>query len=122
MIQLDYRDARPIYRQVKDGLRRLVMTGALQQGDQIPSVRQMAAQLAVNPNTIARAYAELEAEGFLATVGGKGTFVAQSGAEPGLLRRRELAQKARELAAELRTLGMSEDEWAALWKGGKDDA
>ena len=56
MIQLNYRDARPIYEQVKDGLRHLVVTGALQAGDKLPSVRALASSLAINPNTIQRAY------------------------------------------------------------------
>ena len=63
MIHLDYRDSRPIYEQVKDGLRRLMVTGVLASGDKLPSVRAMASQLSINPNTIQRAYAELEAEG-----------------------------------------------------------
>ena len=63
MISLNYRDARPIYEQVRDGLRRLVVTGAIAQGEKLPSVRSLAASLAINPNTIQRAYAELEAEG-----------------------------------------------------------
>ena len=56
MLSLDYRDARPIYEQVRDGLRRLVVTGALVQGEKLPSVRAMASTLAINPNTIQRAY------------------------------------------------------------------
>ena len=52
MISLNYRDARPIYEQVRDGLRRLVITGALSPGDKLPSVRSMASTLAINPNTI----------------------------------------------------------------------
>ena len=57
MIRLNYRDARPIYEQVRDGLRHLVVTGAIGQGEAFPSVRAMAASLAINPNTIQRAYA-----------------------------------------------------------------
>ena len=63
MITLNYRDARPIYEQVCDGLRRLIVSGAIADGDKLPSVRALATQLAINPNTIQRAYAELEAEG-----------------------------------------------------------
>ena len=77
MIQLNYRDARPIYEQVKDGLRHLVVTGALQAGDKLPSVRALASSLAINPNTIQRAYRELEADGYILSVAGKGSFVAQ---------------------------------------------
>ena len=62
MISLNYRDARPIYEQVKDGLRKLVVSGALQPGEKLPSVRAMASTLAINPNTIQRAYEALERE------------------------------------------------------------
>ena len=65
MLSLNYRDARPIYEQVKDGLRHLVVTGAIQAGDKLPSVRALASSLAINPNTIQRAYSELENEGFI---------------------------------------------------------
>ena len=63
MITLNYRDARPIYEQVCDGLRRLIVSGAIADGDKLPSVRALATQLAINPNTIQRAYNELEANG-----------------------------------------------------------
>ena len=75
MIHLDYRDSRPIYEQVKDSLRRLMVTGVLAPGDKLPSVRSMASQLSINPNTIQRAYRQLEMEGWIATVPGKGCFV-----------------------------------------------
>lgn len=72
MLSLDYRDARPIYEQVRDGLRRLVVTGALVQGEKLPSVRSMASSLAINPNTIQRAYEALEAEGYCTRCRGRG--------------------------------------------------
>ena len=77
MIHLDYRDARPIYEQVKDGLRKLMVTGALRGGDKLPSVRTLAMELAINPNTIQRAYSQLEAEGYIVSVSGKGNFVEE---------------------------------------------
>ena len=76
MLNLDYRDARPIYKQVRDGLRRLMVTGAIQEGEKLPSVRSLASTLAINPNTIQRAYESLEAEGYLYSVPGKGSFAA----------------------------------------------
>ena len=63
MIQLNYRDAKPIYEQVKEGIRKLVVSGALKPEEKLPSVREMASKFAINPNTIARAYRELEEEG-----------------------------------------------------------
>ena len=64
MLSLNYRDSRPIYEQVRDGLRRLIITGATPPGDKLPSVRALAGQLAINPNTIQRAYEALEQEGY----------------------------------------------------------
>ena len=81
MLHLNYRDGRPIYEQVKDGLRRLLVTGAIVPGEKLPSVRQLASQLAINPNTIQRAYRELELQEWIATVPGKGCFVCGTPAE-----------------------------------------
>ena len=75
MIHLDYRDTRPIYSQITDGFREQISAGILREGDRLPSVRELAAQLAINPNTIQRAYRELEMQGWIATVPGKGCFV-----------------------------------------------
>ncbi len=75
MIHLDYRDARPIYAQILDGFREQIRSGVLQPGDKMPSVRELATQLTINPNTIQRAYRELEASGLIASVPGKGSFV-----------------------------------------------
>lgn len=77
MISLDARDARPIYEQVKEGLRHLMVAGAIQPGEKLPSVRALAASLAINPNTIQRAYEALEREGYVQAVPGKGCFAAK---------------------------------------------
>ena len=76
MITINTRDPRPIYAQIKEALCRLILTGALQTNERLPSVREMAAQLAINPNTIQRAYRELEHEGFIYSMTGKGSFAA----------------------------------------------
>ena len=75
MINLDYRDGRPIYQQILDGFRSQIRAGVLLEGDKMPSVRELAAQLAINPNTIQRAYRELESQGWIVSVAGKGSFV-----------------------------------------------
>ena len=111
MIRLNYRDARPIYEQVKDGLRHLVVTGALQAGDKLPSVRALASTLAINPNTIQRAYEALEREGYLYTVAGKGSFAARQG-DVNAERRERLLEQFDASAAELLFLGLSPDELA----------
>lgn len=79
MLELNYRDARPIYEQIKDGLRRLILSDVIRQDEKLPSVRELASQLAINPNTIQKAYRELEQEGYIYTVSGRGSFAAPSG-------------------------------------------
>ena len=118
MIHLDYRDSRPIYEQVKDSLRRLMVTGVLAPGDKLPSVRSMASQLSINPNTIQRAYAELESEGYVVSVTGKGSFVAE-GDTQNAARKAELTRKLKPVLEELRNLGMTREELLRLWEGEK---
>lgn len=77
MIQINYRDPRPIYEQVKDGIRKLAYSGMMAPDEKLPSVRELASKLAINPNTISKAYKELEQEGFLYTITGRGTFMNQ---------------------------------------------
>ena len=113
MISLNYRDSRPIYEQIKDGLRKLIVTGAMQPDEKLPSVRALAQQLSINPNTIQRAYNELESEGYIYSVPGKGSFASgDTGAEE--KRKKELMEQMRELATELKYLGVSESELLAL--------
>ena len=108
MISLNYRDQRPIYEQVKDGLRHLVVTGALQAGDKLPSVRALASSLAINPNTIQRAYESLEAEGYVYSIPGKGSFAApRTGVDEE--RRDRLLGQFDSLTAELLYLGVTRD-------------
>ncbi len=76
MILLDYRDKRPIYEQVVYKLEKLIVGGGLEANYKMPSVRSLALELSVNPNTIQRAYAQMEQEGYIYTVSGRGSFVA----------------------------------------------
>lgn len=76
MIVIDYKDRRPIYEQVVDRFQNLIVKGAIRAGEQMPSVRSMAMELAINPNTIQKAYAELERRGFTYAVKGRGSFVS----------------------------------------------
>ena len=114
MIQLNYRDPRPIYEQIQSELRRLILSGALERGDRLPSVRELAGQLAINPNTIQRAYRELEADGLIVSLAGKGSFVADADA---LGRQKRLAaeQALRDAGRALAALGYSAEELDALW-------
>ena len=78
MIVLDYRDRRPLYEQVAERLQEMMFNGVLPQDAQLPSVRSLATDLSINPNTIQRAYGELERQGYIYSVKGKGSFVADS--------------------------------------------
>lgn len=100
MIQLNYRDAKPIYEQIKEGLRRLVITGVIATDEKLPSVRELASELSINPNTIQRAYRELEQEGYIYTISGKGSFAAQQ-QDVNRRRNEELLQKFDEIVKEL---------------------
>ena len=109
MIQLNYRDPRPIYEQVKDGIRKLAYSGVLGPDDKLPSVRELAMKLAINPNTISRAYKELEQEGFIYTVTGKGTFINQE-FDLNDSRKEELWQQFEKAAKGLLEMAVTEEE------------
>lgn len=113
VINLNYRDSRPIYEQIRDEMRRLILSGALGAEEKLPSVRELASGLAINPNTIQRAYRELEAEGFIYSVAGKGSFVANAPPVDGA-RKDRLLEQLRDTARELRFLGMTEEELIAV--------
>ena len=75
MIFIDYNDKRPIYEQVTEKIQTLILNGVLESDSKLPSVRSLAMELSINPNTIQRAYSELEREGFIYSVKGRGNFV-----------------------------------------------
>ena len=112
MVKIDYRDGRPIYEQVADGIEELALRGALPADTQLPSVRQFAMELSINPNTIQRAYAELERQGYIYSIKGKGSFVADNGhvKEAG---RQEVLQRQVDLAKEACALGVTKEQ---LWE------
>jgi GntR family transcriptional regulator len=76
MIELDIRSRQPIYEQLVEKIKRLIMTGVMKSDEQFPSVRQLATQLTINPNTIQKAYRELEQQGYIYSLPGKGSFVS----------------------------------------------
>ena len=100
MIQLNYRDSKPIYEQIKDGLRRLVVTGVVKKDEKLPSVRELATSLSINPNTIQKAYRELEQEGYIYTIAGKGSYAAEK-ADVASGRNEELMKEFDEIVKEL---------------------
>lgn len=123
-IQVDPRDRRPIYEQLIGNIRELVLCGALAPDEQMPSVRALAAELAINPNTIQKAYAELERRGVIYSAPGRGSFVCP---DPAPLRREELDGRRvalREAMAEAKRCGLSRTEAEAIletiWRNDDD--
>ena len=109
MIHLDYRDVRPIYAQIVDGYRSQISAGILLPGEKLPSVRELAVQLSINPNTIQRSYRQLEAEGWIATVPGKGCFVCGI-PQSAIDRKQELLTAFDRAVVELVSYGVSREE------------
>lgn len=108
MIHIDYQDKRPIYEQVVEKIQMLIVKGAFEKDMKLPSVRALAIELSINPNTIQRAYAELESNGFIYTVKGRGNFV--SAKENYMDNERDLAlQQVRKAAKQAMQLGIEEN-------------
>jgi len=114
---IDPKSALPIYRQIIAQIRRGVAAGLLAPGDQLPSVRELAARLLVNPNTVARVYRDLERDGLLETRRGQGTFIsANAEALAESERRRLLAEQLEEVARDARAFGLSDEAALELFR------
>ena len=113
MIILDYRDSRPIYEQIVEKFKLLILKGALTQDEKMPSVRNLAMELSINPNTIQRAYAALESQGYIYTVKGKGNFVSDKAI---LMKdyQKEIRSQLSEVCKQAASAGMSREEFMAL--------
>lgn len=101
MIQLDLKDPRPIYEQIKDKIKGLIINGVLKPDEKIPSVRELAQQLTINPNTIQKAYKDLESDGLIYSVKGKGNFIAVVDTNLKSNRRNDLFNQMNEIVKEL---------------------
>lgn len=120
MLQIDFRDSRPIYEQVADGIERLAMQGVLEGDCQLPSVRQLAVELSINPNTIQRAYGELESRGVIYSVKGRGNFVSGDCAQLRQRRLHEIGAQICQLVQSARELG-ADDAMLSKWLCGKEE-
>ena len=122
MVHLDYRDVRPIYAQIIDSFKEQITAGILKTGDKLPSVRELASELAINPNTIQRSYRALEADGWIVTVPGKGCFVSANGNCQEQERKKQLTIFD-EACAALLALGMTREELGQrITEGGNSNA
>lgn len=109
MIIIDYKDTRPIYEQIVERFKTLMLKGAMQPDEQMPSVRNLAMELSINPNTIQKAYAELERQGFLYTVKGRGSFVSGDNSLVDK-RKMEYVEQILTLVREVMEIGMTKKE------------
>ena len=116
MINIDFKDRRPIYQQLMDSVEDLAAKGLLKANAQLPSVRQLAVDLSINPNTIQRAYAELEKRGVLYTVPGKGSFLSDNRKQLLEDKENKLLQALRDIFAQALELGLSLDDLLARAK------
>lgn len=106
MITIDYKDRRPLYQQIMDKIEELAAIGLINADEQLPSVRSLATELAINPNTIQRAYAELEKKGVTYSVPGKGSFLAKSQTSIVQDRTAEIAERLADIINESKKLAM----------------
>ena len=107
---IDYQDSRPIYEQIVENFKMQIFKGILQPDDQMPSVRSLSMELSTNPNTVQKAYAELERQGYIYTVKGRGNFVKDS---TGLLKdnkKEELIKAVVDLFVEAKEIGIPLEE------------
>lgn len=115
--RIDPKSAIPIYRQITDSIRRGVAAGLLAPGERLPSVRDLAARLLVNPNTVAKVYRDLERDGLLDTRRGDGTYVSADAATMAEAeRRRLLADQLRTVARDVRAFGLSREAAVDLFR------
>lgn len=110
MFQLDFRDKRPLYEQIKANIKELIISGILKSDERIPSVRELAQTLTINPNTIQKAYKDLETEGLIYSVRAKGSFVAPFNAAANPARLDELMSELEKILAELVYLNVSQEQ------------
>lgn len=110
MLQLDFGDRRPLYEQIKDKLKNLIISGVLKENERIPSVRELAASLAINPNTIQKAYKDLESEGYIYSQKAKGSFVSPRLDAANEADIKALSESLTSIVTELKFLGIGIDE------------
>ena len=120
MILIDYKDRRPIYEQIIETFQQMILCGALEANQPMPSVRSLAMELSLNPNTIQRAYQELERSGYIYTVKGKGSFVSEI-TMAAKNKRVEIANSMKELVKQANSLGITHTELHQMWQEALDN-
>ncbi|NLK71663.1 MAG: GntR family transcriptional regulator [Clostridiales bacterium] len=128
MFQLDLKNGKPIYEQVVDKFKELIINGVLKPDDKIPSVRDLAQQLTINPNTIQKAYRELEYQGYIYSVQGLGSFISHPKTTIDHVKANQLKEQISSDIFELLYMGIGTQELKDFlssiltsWKGGKEN-
>lgn len=115
MLKVDPRSSTPIYEQIELGVKELILKGALKSGEKLPSVREMSSILTINPNTISKAYGELEREGIIETLRGKGTFITKNCRGKVDVKKMEyISEELKKIILEASYGGVSEDSFKEL--------
>ena len=114
MILIDYKSRKPIYEQIIDNVKELIVSGVLERDEQLPSVRQLAQELAINPNTIQKAYAELERQGVIYSLKGRGSFVGSSLNELRSVQQAALLEEVAQLSGALCQLAVEQETVCAV--------
>ena len=109
MYRIDYKDSRPVYEQIVDTYKRMILIGVMEEDEKMPSVRSLAMELSANPNTIQKAYTELERQGFIYTVKGRGNFVMKNAALR-MQRKEEIITDMETLLKEVREMNLDPEE------------
>ena len=121
MIKIDYKDGRSLHEQIEEGIKSLIISGILKADEQLPSVREMSLSLTVNPNTVQKAYKQLESDGFICSIKGKGNFVSSLPEKKDVKRIEELYELLSETAKELKFYGEDKKEAEMIikniWEG-----
>ena len=114
MILIDYKSRKPIYEQIIDNVKELIVSGVLERDEQLPSVRQLAQELAIKPNTIQKAYAELERQGVIYSLKGRGSFVGSSLNELRSVQQAALLEEVAQLSGALCQLAVEQETVCAV--------
>lgn len=109
MIKIDYKDSRSLHEQIEDGIKTLIINKILSTDEQLPSVRELSISLTVNPNTVQKAYKQLEADGFIYSIKGKGNFIAPVSHTKDSAKINELYENLQTAVKALMYLGESEE-------------
>lgn len=116
MLHLDYASSESLYMQIKENIKKLILSGSMKEDEMLPTVRSLASKLAINVNTVLRAYKELEIEGYIYSIQGKGNFVSKNSTELKLKSIEDFKEKLTKLVKEANYINIECDEFINIVK------